>query len=86
MITSVEHVDVINGHRALGSDTVSFRTSYELIFLNLCPANNLLQRGDENRVLLIGILTAMARIFTDNGSLVVALEDMRPDNDYLKCA
>ena len=63
-----------------------FGRPYALIFLNLCPAKELLQRGEENRVRLTAILTDMASLLADNGSLVVATADFESDYEYLKCA
>ena len=69
---------------ASASDLQLFDRPYGLIFLNLAKDSSIIDKDDDNKSRLYGVLSDLARILADNGSLVVALENMKQDYSYVE--
>ena len=61
-----------------------FDQRHVLIFLNLAADKDILEQDDDNKVRLFTVLCDLERVLADNGTLVVALEDLKEDYKYLE--
>ena len=84
-MTAVKGGDILNRDgSAPATDLQHFEQRFGIIFLNLAKDPTVLNKDDDNKIRLHGVLSDLYSILADNGSLVVALEDTKHDYDFLE--
>ena len=84
MVTAVRVVDLLDSSTRSSMGLPPFGRPYILVFLNITDATNLLEPDTENRSQLCSLLSRVKESIDENGTLVVALEDMRQDYRRLR--